>query len=109
MLPLWTRIDLGAMEIKGYFIFPKIIEALLSDCLMLYLGCSLEWGGAYLSAKMQSVYSTAPADLATDDCMKIIFLTEILVSYNHVLKKFKKLYKKYIFGLSEKKQTMCAV
>ena len=35
-----------------------------SDCLMLYPGHSL-WEGSYLSAKMQSVYSTVPpADLA---------------------------------------------
>ena len=38
----------------------NIIEALLSDCLVLYAGHSL--GESHLSAEMQSVYSTTPTD-----------------------------------------------
>ena len=51
MLPLQTRVDLGAMAIKGY-----------SDCLVLYPGHSL--GESYPSAEMQSVYSAATAEWA---------------------------------------------
>ena len=40
----------------------RITEASPSDILMLYPGHSL--GGSYPSAKMQLVYSTAPADWA---------------------------------------------
>ena len=57
MLPLWAREDLGAMSRKGYSTFPK---APASDCLVSYLGQSL--GASYLSAEMQLIYSTAPAD-----------------------------------------------
>ena len=28
MLPLWVRVDLGAMAMKGYFAFPKAPELL---------------------------------------------------------------------------------
>ena len=43
---------------------PSITGTPPSDCLMLYLGHSL--GGSCPSAEMQSVYSTAPADRATN-------------------------------------------
>ena len=36
----------------------------ITDCLVSYAGHSLE-AGSYLSAEMQSVYSTAPAEWAT--------------------------------------------
>ena len=57
--------DLGAMAIKGYFVFPKA-PALLkpqSDCLMSYTGHSL--GESYPSAEIQSVYSTVLIEWAT--------------------------------------------
>ena len=42
----------------------------LSDCLVSYLGQSV--GESYSSAKMQLVYSTASADLATSSCANSI-------------------------------------
>ena len=59
MLPCRARVDLGAMPMKGCSIFPKSP----SDCLMSYPGHSLG-GGGYLSAEVQSVYSTTPANWA---------------------------------------------
>ena len=59
MLPLRAIVDLGAIAIKGYTAFPK---APPSDCRVSYAGHSL--GQSYPCAKMQSVYSTAPADWA---------------------------------------------
>ena len=53
MLPLRSRVDVGAMAIEGYSAFPK-------DCLVSYLGYSL--GESYLAAGMQSVYTTAPTE-----------------------------------------------
>ena len=44
----------------------SIPGASLSYCLVSYAGHSL--GESYPSAEMQSVYSTAPADWATDWC-----------------------------------------
>ena len=55
MLRLRTRVDLGAMAIKGYSAFPK-------DCLVSYSGHLL--GEYYPSAEMLSVNSAAPADWA---------------------------------------------
>ena len=60
MLPLQARVDLEAMAMKGYSTFPK--PSTSSECLVSYLGHSL--AGSYHSAEVQSVYSTAPADLA---------------------------------------------
>ena len=63
MLPLWARVDLGAMTIKGYSTFPKapdITGTSPSDCLVPNLGHSL--GVSYPSAEVQSVYSTATAN-----------------------------------------------
>ena len=62
MLPFQVRVDLGVMPMKGY---SGIAKAKPSDCLVSYLGYSLE--ESYLSAEIQSVYSTAPADWATGD------------------------------------------
>ena len=59
MLPLQTRVDMGAMATKGYSTFPK---ASPSDCFVSYLGLSL--GELYLSVELQSVYSAVPADWA---------------------------------------------
>ena len=43
---------------------PGITGASPSDCLMPYSGDSLVVGESYLSAELQPVYSTAPADWA---------------------------------------------
>ena len=51
------------MAMKGYSAFPKA-PALLSDCLMSYPRHSLRESNSY--AEMQSVYSGAPADWATN-------------------------------------------
>ena len=66
MLPLQARVDLGAMEIKGYSAFPKaqaLPECHHQICLMSYPGHLL--GESYFSAEVQSVYFTAPANWAT--------------------------------------------
>ena len=55
---------------KGVLRIPhrsSITEASPSDCLVSYLGHAL--GESYLSAEMQSVYSTAPADWAKVKCV----------------------------------------
>ncbi len=56
---------------KRYSAFPKAPASLEpSDCLVSYQGHS--WGGeSYLSAEVQSVYSTAPADWATVADLKV--------------------------------------
>ena len=46
-----------------------------SDCLVSYRGHSL-WGGSYPSAKVQSVYSIAPADWAMKERKKEILNEE---------------------------------
>ena len=66
MLPLWARVDLGAMAMKGYSTFPKA-PALLEPHHQIVL-CHIQntrWGGgSYPSVEVQSVYSTAAADWA---------------------------------------------
>ena len=63
MLPLRVRVDLGAMTIKGYSIFPK--SARLESChQMIYYQNQDTHGGGVLPAEMQSVYSTDPANWA---------------------------------------------
>ena len=56
----------GSNSNKGVLSFPEsysITEASSSDRLVSYPGHSLGWG-SYPSAKVQTVYSTAPADWA---------------------------------------------
>ena len=62
VLPLWARLELGAIAMKGYAAF-LIAKASRLDCLVSYPGHSLR--ECYPSAEMQSVYSAAPADWAT--------------------------------------------
>ena len=64
VLPRWARVDLGAMAMKGCYIFPKAAALLepYHQCLVSNPGYSL--GGSYPFAEVQSVYSTAPADWA---------------------------------------------
>ena len=67
MLPLRAKVDLGAMAINGILRIPQsssITGTSPSDCLVSYPGHSSARGGSYLSAEVQSVYSTAPADWA---------------------------------------------
>ena len=52
-----------------------ITGTLPSDCLMLYLGYTLGWGGSYPSAEVQLVYSTAPADWAIISVLSVLFVT----------------------------------
>ena len=64
MVPLWVRVDLGMMAMKGYFI-PQSFSVTgdsPSDCLVSYPGLSLEV--SYPTVEIQSMYSTASADWA---------------------------------------------
>ena len=66
MLPLQARVEPGSDDNEGLLHIPQnssITGTSPSDCLVSYTGHSLE--ESYSSADMQSVYSTAPADLAT--------------------------------------------
>ena len=58
MLPIWNRVDLGAIEMKEYSAFLKASALLASpsDCLESLVG------EPYPSEEMQSAYSAAPAD-----------------------------------------------
>ena len=62
VLPLWVRLDLGAMAMKGYSTFPKA-PTLLEPHHQIVLDMTLNnhWGGVLTpSAEMQLVYSIAP-------------------------------------------------
>ena len=66
MLPLWARVDLGAMAMKGYSALPKAPAILEPYHQIVY--CHIQdthCGGSYPSAEMQPVYSTAPANWAS--------------------------------------------
>ena len=70
VLPLRTRVELEAMAMKGYSAFPKA-PALLKP--HHHIWTLVIGGGSYPSAEVQSVYSTAPADWATNNlCYKPI-------------------------------------
>ena len=65
MLPFRTRVDLGAMAMKGCSTFPQAPASLESHYQIVL--CHIQdtrCGESYSSAEKQSVYSTAPADLA---------------------------------------------
>ena len=67
MLRVRATVHLGAMVMKGCSTFPKsssITGNSPSDCLVSYLGHS--FGGGYISAEVQSLYSIAPGDWAKD-------------------------------------------
>ena len=57
VLPLLARLNIGAMLVKGYWAFPK-------DGLVSYPEYS--FGECYQSLEIQSVYSAALADRATN-------------------------------------------
>ena len=61
--PHRARMDLWARSMKGYFIFLQSVGASPWDCLMLFAGHAFG-GKSYLSAELQWMYSTAPADWA---------------------------------------------
>ena len=68
MLPLWARVDLGVMAIKGVLCISQrfsVTGASPSDCLVSYPKHSL--GESYPSAEIQSVYSAAPANWAKNN------------------------------------------
>ena len=63
MVPLWARVDLRAIALKGYSVFPKapaLLEPHNSDGLMSYQDTCWGGGASYLSTEIQSVYSIAP-------------------------------------------------
>ncbi len=69
VLPLRTRVDLGAMAIKGYSAFSKA-PALLKprhQIVQCHIRTLVRGWGSYPSAKVQSVYSIALADWAIYD------------------------------------------
>ena len=66
MLPLQARMDQDVMAMKGYSAFPKAPALLKPHHQIVYvISRTLIWWESYLSAEMQSVYSTVPADWAT--------------------------------------------
>ena len=76
VLPLQVWVDQGVMAMKGYSTFPEAPELKLHHPkIVLYPGYLFEDGvgcGTYLSAEMQPVYSTAPADWAVFICNFIL-------------------------------------
>ena len=61
-LPLKIKVNLGVMGMKGYSTSHKALELEPSDGFVPRpVHTSRRWG-SYLSAEMQSAYSTAPAD-----------------------------------------------
>ena len=67
MIPLRVRGDLGAMAMKGYAAFPKtpaLIKAPPLKCFVLYPENSLR--ESHPSTEIQSKYSAAPNDRATE-------------------------------------------
>ena len=65
LLPLWAKVKLGTMAMKGYILqHSSITGTSPSDCLVSYPGHSLWVGRSWLSAELQLVYSTAPTDRA---------------------------------------------
>ena len=68
MLPLWARVDLEAMAMKGYSAFPNLQHYWnLTIRLLRVISRILIWAGSYPTTEKQSVYSTAPANWASDE------------------------------------------
>ena len=66
MLPLRARVDLGTIAMKDYAVFPKLQDYWnLTIRLFNDIFKTLDRTGSYPIAEMWSVYSTAPADLAS--------------------------------------------
>ena len=70
MLPVQARANLAAMAMKGCSAFPKAPALLEPHYQIGYPGYDTKHCGGggqfYLSAEVQLVYSTAPADWATE-------------------------------------------
>ena len=64
MLPLWARVNLGAIAIKRYSAFPKAPDLLEPHYQIVLCHILDTFGESYPFAEMQSVYSAASADLA---------------------------------------------
>ena len=88
MLPPRASVDLGVMAIKGCSAFPKapalqepnhkIVQCYIQDT---------RCGESYLTAEMQSVYSTAPADWAKSRVYACISLSLSIYIYIYVAKR----------------------
>ena len=63
MLPLWAKVNLGAIAMKRYSAYPKF-PALLEPCHQIIWSHIRTLARTYLSAEIQLVYSTAHANLA---------------------------------------------
>ena len=79
ILPLWVRVDMRAMKLKGYSAFSKALRQEPHHQVS-YPGHLLRWV-SYPSAEMQSVYSTAPADWARFDLIVIEFFLSDSMSF----------------------------
>ena len=81
MLPLRARVDLGAMAIKGYSAFPKLQHLwnltirLISVIYRTFVG----GGASNPSAEVQSVFSTFPADWASDIFKDSTYFLRVLI------------------------------
>ena len=62
VIPLWARVNVEAMAMKGYFAFPKALALQEPEQQIVYPGHLLV--GSNLSTEMQLVYSTAPTQKA---------------------------------------------
>ena len=63
VLPLQARVGVEAMAMKGLSALPK--TTVLLESLHQTVHCHMQdtcWGWSYPSAKIQSMYSTAPSD-----------------------------------------------
>ena len=66
MLPFWTKVDKGAMAMKGYSAFPKAPASLENHHQIVLCHIQDTHWGSYPSAEVQLVYSTALADWANE-------------------------------------------
>ena len=85
MLPLWTRVDLGVMAMKGYSTFTKA-PALLEphhQIVWCHIQDTCGDGGEVLLLIRKMVYSTAPADWA--NCLRSIneLIGNVLLTLTH--------------------------
>ena len=92
MLPLWVRVQLGAMAIKCYSTFPGVPELephyQIGQC---HIWTLLGWRGSYVSAEMQSIYFTAApchfveGQFKLQPCYDVHFRTYTLIPLFHGL------------------------
>ena len=60
MLPIWAKMDLGAVALKGYLPFAKLQN--YWSLIVSYIRTLVGGGRSYSSAEMQLMYSMASAD-----------------------------------------------